>query len=151
MKPFFVNDRGLKVNSKNYVKHLKKELFPAIKKVYPRNDWIFMQDGASSHTANVTQDFLKETLRKRFVKKTEWPPSSPDTNPDFWNTVKEKVYEGRLNNPFEDEDELKRKIKSVWGSCSKKKDEIQRAMKQFVPRLRAVEEKQGYAIKTVFG
>ena len=44
--PFFVNDRGLKVNSTNYVKHFKTELFPAIKKVYPRNDWIYIQDGA---------------------------------------------------------------------------------------------------------
>ena len=56
-----------------------------------------------------------------------------------------------MNKPFKDEEELKRRIKSVWGECAQKKDEIRRAMKQFVPRLRAVEEKQGYSIKTVFG
>jgi len=29
-KPFFVNDRGLKVNSKSYKKHLEKELLPEV-------------------------------------------------------------------------------------------------------------------------
>lgn len=80
-KPFYVNDRGLKVNSVNYVKHLRTELFPAIKEVYPGNDWTYVQDGATSHTANITQDFLIDTLGVRFVMKSEWPSASPDTNP----------------------------------------------------------------------
>ena len=29
----------------------KKELFPAINKIYPHVDWIFIQDGATSHTS----------------------------------------------------------------------------------------------------
>ena len=32
-KPFFVNENGIKVNKENYCKHLKKQLFPAIKKL----------------------------------------------------------------------------------------------------------------------
>ena len=64
-KPFFVNDKGLKVNSINYLKHLKKELFPAIQKVVRRSDWVFIQDGASSHTSTIVQDFLKEHLKNR--------------------------------------------------------------------------------------
>ena len=153
-KPFFVNDEGLKVNAINYHKHLKNELFPAISKTYPRNDWVFMQDGASSHTSNLVQSYLKDTLKTRFVKKTEWPPSSPDVNPldfYFWNAVKEKVYEGRLNRPFQNEDELKQRIKEVWNECARNKKEIRSSMKQFVPRLRAIEEMDGNSIKTLFG
>ena len=153
-KPFFVNDRGLKVDSKNYVKHLRTELFPAIKQVYPRDDWIYAQDGATSHTANITQDYLKETLGLRFIMKSEWPPASPDTNPldyYFWNAVKEKVYEGRMGRPFNDESELKQKIRSVWNECATNTEEIRKAFRQFVPRLRAVVDKDGYSIKMVYG
>ena len=49
MKPFFVNENGIKVNKENCCKHLKKQLFPAIKKLVKHNDWIFVQDSAPSH------------------------------------------------------------------------------------------------------
>ena len=77
----FVNENGIKVNKKNYCKHLKKQLFPAIKKLVKRDDWIFVQDSAPSHRTNLIQDFLKKTLKRRFVKCVEWPPSSSDVNP----------------------------------------------------------------------
>ena len=41
-KPFFVNENGIKVNKENYCKHLKKQLFPAIKKLVKHDDWIFV-------------------------------------------------------------------------------------------------------------
>ena len=98
--PFFVNDKGLKVDGVSYKKHLKKQLFPSINKVYKRNDWIFVQDSAPSHRSNIVQEFLKQELNRRFIKPSDWPPYSPDSNPldyYFWNNVKEKVYEGRMN------------------------------------------------------
>ena len=73
-----VCSQGLKVR---YRAHLKKQLFPAIKKVYKREDWISVQDGSLSHTANLTQQFLKDTLNRRFIKWNKWPPYSPDSNP----------------------------------------------------------------------
>ena len=153
-RPFFVTGKGLKVNATRYQKHLKQELFPAIERVVSRKNWIFMQDGASSHMANIVQDFLKTSLRKRFLDKTAWPPSSPDVNPldyYFWDAVKSKVYEGRRGVPFQDEDELKRKIRAVWSECATNTSVIRKAIKQFIPRLRCVEEKQGFSIKTHFG
>ena len=90
-KPIFVGQKGLKVNPQNYKRHLQKELFPAIKKVYPRKDWIFIQDSATSHTSNLVQNFLNETIPRRFINKDQWPPRSPDGNPldyYFWNSVK---------------------------------------------------------------
>ena len=41
-KPFFVNENGIKVNKENYFKHLKNQLFPGIKKLVKRDDWIFV-------------------------------------------------------------------------------------------------------------
>ena len=132
--------------------HLKKELFPAINKVYPRNDWIYIQDGATSHTSNLVQDFLQQTIPRRFIKKDQWPPKSPDSNPldyYFWSKVKTKVYEERVNQPFESEEEMISKIKSVWKECATNLEEIRKAMKEFISRLRAVKDCSGSSKKCI--
>ena len=79
-KPLFVNKR-LKVNAENYRKYPKKLLFPAINKIDPQKDWIFFQDGVMSHTNNLVQDFLKETILWHYIKKDHWSPKPPDSNP----------------------------------------------------------------------
>ena len=61
------------------------------------------------------------------------------------------MYEGRMGKPFKNETELKRKIKSVWNECATNTTEIRKAFRQFLPRLKAVVEKNGYSIKTVCG
>ena len=152
-KPIVVSREGLKVNAQNYERHLKRELFPAIKKVYPRDDWIFIQDGATSHTSNRVQRFLNETIPRRFIAKDQWPPRSPDSNPldyYFWNEVKRKVYEGRLKKPFESEDEMIAKIKAVWKECATNLKPLRKSMKEFVGRLTAVNECNGSSIKMIY-
>ena len=72
LKPFSVNDKGLKVNSKTYKKNLEKELLPEVNRIMNNNTWIFIQDSAPSYRANIVQDFLKKKLGKRFIKHTEW-------------------------------------------------------------------------------
>ena len=90
-KPFFINNKGLKVNAKRYKTHLEKELVPYIESMMTRKDWIFIQDSAPSHRENLVQDFLLEKLNKRFVKYSEWPPTSPDCNPlDFFSGKRSK-------------------------------------------------------------
>ena len=114
------------------------------------NTWIFIQDSAPSYRANIVQDFVKEKLGKRFIKHTEWPPSSPDCNPldyHFWNKIKEKVYEDWFNQHFGNSSELKRKIKKVWPKVMHDLTEIRKALKQFTPRLKAVEEKKYSQLK----
>jgi len=81
-KPFFVDPKLTKVNGRLYTKHLKTQLIPAIEKLYPDNNYIFVQDGASSHTSDICQEFLESKLKKsQFVASNEWPPNSPDLNP----------------------------------------------------------------------
>ena len=131
-KPFFVNDKGLKVNSKTYKKHLEKERLPEVNRIMNNNILIFIQ------------------LGKRFIKHTEWPRSSPECNPldyHFWNKIKERVYEDRFNQPFGNSNELKRKIKKVWPEVAHDLTEIRKPLKQFKPRLKAVEEKKDSQLK----
>ena len=69
----------------------------------------------------------------------------------FWDLVKKKVYQGRAGEPFSLEEELKTKINAVWKDCATDLKPLRKAIKQFVPRLQAAEEKQGYCIKIIFG
>ena len=111
-----------------------------------------MQDGAPSHTANVTQAYLEETLGRRFIKKDEWPPNSPDCNPldfFFWDAVKNKVYEGQSERSKSIK-ELKKQIRKVWkNACDV--PTLRKAIMQFRPRLEAVVKENGGPIKIHFG
>ena len=153
-KPFFVNENGLKVNAKTYKKHLEKQLFPEVDRLMNGTSWIFLQDSTPSHRSNLVQNFLKERLVSKFIKHTEWLPSSPDYNPleyDFWNKIKEKVQEDRFGQPFKSEGELKKKITKALSEVGQDLPEIRKAIKQFAPRLACVKEKSGECIKMIFG
>ena len=69
----------------------------------------------------------------------------------FWDFVKTKTYQDRAGEPFSSEEKLKTKVKSVWKDCATDLKPLQKEIKQLVSRLRAVEEKQGYCIKMIFG
>ena len=71
-----------------------------------------MQDGATYHTANITQNHLKENFGRCSIRKDQWPPNSPDCNPldyFFCDAVKHKVYQCQRE-PFQNLDELKKRI-----------------------------------------
>ena len=53
--------------------------------------------------------------------------------------------------PFATIDELKRRIRDVWDECAMDLPQICKAMKQFFPRLEAVDAKEGGSIEPVFG
>ena len=61
------------------------------------------------------------------------------------------MYKDKLNTLFENDEELILKIKSVWNKCAKSAKEIQKAMKEFLGRLRIVKECDGSSIKMQFG
>ena len=62
-----------------------------------------------------------------------------------------KNYENRLNKLFENERELKKRIKSVWKDIAFSLPEIRTAIKQFAGRLKAVKEREGQCIKMIYG
>ena len=153
-QPFFIGGNRIKVNGASYLKHLRDNLIPAVEAIYPNKDFTFVQNSVPSHRANQMQNFLKKKLKSRFAKNTDWPPKSPDCNSldyYFWDHVQEKVYDGRYCYPFATIDELKRRIRDVWDECATDLPQIRKAMKQLLPRLEAVDAKEGGSIKTVFG
>ena len=135
------------MNGASYLKH-RDDLIPAVEAMYPNKDFTFMQD-----SVNQVQNFLKQKLKSRFVKNTDWPPKSPDYNHldyYFWDHVQEKVYDGCYY-PFATINELKRRICDVWDECTTDLPQICKTMKQFLRSLEAVDTKEGSSIKTVFG
>ena len=65
--------------------------------------------------------------------------------------MKEKVYENRLNKPFQNERESKKLIESVWKDIAFNLPEIRSAIKRFAGRLKAVKEREGQYIKMIYG
>ena len=141
-----------KVDGKLFTKHLKKDLLPALRALYPGGDGIYVQDGASAHKCDLAQTYLTQELgRYGFVNKNQWPPKSPDLNPldyHFWNALKVKVYEGRRE-PFTSIEQLKRRVKRVWDSAINM-EQVQKSVVQFKKRLRAVMDTQGGPINHKF-
>ena len=154
-KPFFVDPEVTKVNEVVYVKHLRTQLFPAIDKLYPNGDSIFVQDGAPSHTSELCQTFLLNTLKKksRFVAADQWTPYSSDLNPldyYFWNEIKTCVYAERIGKgSFENKEELKASIRRNWRKAIKM-GEVRKALNQFIPRCQKIAEQRGDPIKQFF-
>ena len=137
-----------------HTSNIYRKLLHVVQRLYKHKHWIFVQDNASSQRSNLVEDFSQEILNSRFIKTHDWPPSSPDCNflgYFFWNKVKQKVYENRLNNPFENERELKKRIKSVWKDIAFSLPEIQIAIKQFAGSVKAIKERQGQCIKMIYG
>ena len=152
-RPFFIDPAKGKVNAKYYTNHLRRQILPACRRLYPEGNYVFMQDGASSHTPNLRQGFLKKELGYgKYITKTQWPPNSPDCNPIdyyFWSKVEEYVYRGR-SDPFPNVEELK---SAITLACRDVQDlhEIPAAILQFLPRVREVVKQNGGPMQHIFG
>ena len=150
-KPFFMNPQKTKVTGPYFTKHLEKDLLSECRRMYPDDNYIFQQDGATSHTSLVCQSKLRQLLRKRFINKDQWPPKSPDLNPldyYFWEVIKTEVYKNR-SEPFQNLAQLSRRIRIVWQRAINM-EHVRKAIDQFRPRCQKVVECRGYPIKQYF-
>ena len=80
-------------------------------------------------------------------------PNSPDCYPlnyFLWDKINVKVYEVRHFNPFLNQDKLLVRIQEVWEKCANNLPVTRKAIKQFVPRLQAIVDKEGGSIKSIF-
>lgn len=90
--PYFFEES---VNQHNYLHMLKSFFWPRHYRLKDAKKYYFQQDGATPHTANLVQDYLKDKFGDQFIGKKQWPPRSPDLNPcDYflWGYLKSKVY-----------------------------------------------------------
>jgi len=105
---FFENSSGVRetVNQTNYQNMIKSYFVPKLKDFTGNKfkDQIFMQDGASPHTAIKSIKLLQTIFKDRIISgksKDTWPPYSPDINPcDYflWGYLKDKVFAGHFLN-----------------------------------------------------
>ena len=110
---FFV-EPGAKVNGAYYREKLFASMIPEMNRLTGYQPYVFMQDGARSHTANETVKFLNQQRYLTLLQPNMWPPNSPDPNPvDFcvWSALERNVYRGRR---FENTIELKEAILQEW-------------------------------------
>lgn len=94
----FVFPFNSNVNGEAYRDLLSEHVVPSLKKLKKCKNTVFMQDGASPHTANLTKDILLKHFGENVIGRgfsQFWPSHSPDLNPcDFflWGYIKDKVY-----------------------------------------------------------
>ncbi|GFT52787.1 uncharacterized protein TNCV_206241 [Trichonephila clavipes] len=142
-RPFFfetqcpVNGWIMKtVNAQRYVTLLWETVVLCLIQRGQISNVTFMQDGATSHTANPVKAFLIQTFGEdRMVSRLcryPWPPRSPDLTPaDFWlwAYLKSRVYLSVPSNLSELKDAIRREVSSIHP------DMLHSAFAGFVTRL----------------
>ena len=91
MAPLWL-DKGVKVDSAIYIENLKK-VKEWIETTYGDRPYVFMQDGATSHTSEETIAWMEANFLA-FWPPDMWPPYSPDCNPldyNIWGYVESKA------------------------------------------------------------
>lgn len=112
------------------------------KKHFGRRKFTWMHDGASSHSAEETQDWLSKNVpdfiqlknRKRASKYAdEWPPTSPDLSPlDY--CVNSLLKSRSKQSAHKDLESLKRALIEEWRKFPQ--EQLQRAIDDFPKRLK---------------
>ena len=139
--PIFFVDLGTKMNADYYCNVLMKELIPHMNRLVKRTDYLFMQDGARSHTAKLTIQMMEHQKYLKLLQPSDWPPNSPDLNPvDYciWGILENNVYRGRKITNIK---ELKEAIIEEWEKIPQ--DVINNCIDSFRTRLNRVIENEG--------
>lgn len=140
-----IDPQKVKVDSEEYQRVLR-QLFPSVRRLYPEDNWIFLQDSAPSHRSNSTQEFLAEQT-PTFIPPDAWPPNSPDLNPlDYlvWGELRRRVYAGRTD-AFGSLEELGEAAKQAWREIPM--EHIRKAIERFQGRLELVAANDGGPIQ----
>lgn len=138
--PLVFIEKNVKINAAYYkTEVLEKVVAPALRGLYGNDHYVFQQDGAPAHTANIVQAWCRENLTD-FLDKTLWPPSSPDLNPlDFyvWSYMLAKQSEHRVSTM----DQFKKLISKIWDEMPM--DQVRAACDSFEKRLKLVVKHKG--------
>jgi hypothetical protein len=118
--PFFFNDT---IDGANYRQMITDLVIPELKRKRINNKIIYMQDGATAHTALATRDLLRESFANRLIGlhlEVPWPSHSPDLNPcDFflWGYLKDNLFGSSKSYPSVDA--LEDKIRFILNNIDK--------------------------------
>ena len=133
--PLIFVEQGAKIDAKCYVENILTPMLESAKAHFSEDTlWTFQQDGATSHTANVSQNWCHDHL-PRFWSKEMWPPCSPDLNPmDFsvWSILEAKAC-GKFHRSVDD---LKRSLQRSWDEIPQ--EQLRAAVEAVRKRFEAV-------------
>ena len=139
-------DKETKVDGRYYRETLLQNcLLPDIRQLCGA-EFVFQQDGAPSHRAKLTVEFLQQNV-PNFIEPSVWPPNSPDINPvDYavWGALQQDVY--RV--PTVGLEDLKDRVRTCWASLDQQL--INKAIDQWRPRLKTVVKVHGGHIEQLF-
>ena len=119
--PYFFRDdqdRHVTVNGNRYRSMITEYFWPQLDDMDLEDMW-FQQDGATSHTANVTINLLETKFGERVISRNGpvgWPPRSCDLTPlDYflWGYVKSMVYANKPATIDELRTNIEREIAAV--------------------------------------
>jgi len=146
---FFINPRKTKVNQKTCIDFLKTSLLLECRRLYPDNDFVFVQDSAPSHRTKATPNFLRDNTPD-FISSQVWTPHSPDLNPpdySVWDILQELVYEGRRE-PFANLKDVQNVIRDKWHDVDDQT--VRKTILLWKRRLAAVAKQNGGPIQHIF-
>jgi hypothetical protein len=136
-------EEGENEDGNRYRYLLVTTMLPACALLYPQLDFIFQQDGASSHTARETQELLASLCD--FIPANKWPAYSPDANPcDYraWADAVQFVYaEGGIPSI----EALRERIMLWWEHLPDER--VQSWMRELRPRLENIVKLRGRQIQ----
>jgi hypothetical protein len=114
---------------------LRRRLIPTANRLYPRRQWLYLQDRDPKHQANQVQFWLPLQCARLITM----PPNSPDLNPieNIWSILTEKVRQHSLNNV----EQLKRAVFAEWHALSMVT--IRKTINSMPKRLAAVRSLRG--------
>jgi transposase len=73
--PLIWFETGYRLTGADYVKKLRHNFLPWVRRICPNGNYVLQQDGALAHTCNVAQKFLTNNVS--FWPKTMWPSVQP--------------------------------------------------------------------------
>lgn len=126
------------LNATKYVEILDEFLLPTMQELYRDEEWSFMQDHAPSHSAKLTQDWLKENV-PHFFTRDDWPAHSPDLNPieTLWANLDQAVQREDLNTI----EKFKAALEAAWGEVTQ--DDLERLIGTMAQRRSELRKSKG--------
>ena len=134
-------EKGAKINQEYYCSHVLASLTLEMDNL-AGNDYVFMQDGARSHTAKSTAESFNNHLPE-FIKRDSWSPNSPDLTPVgyyVWSLLESMVYAIKIT-------DVAQYIIDCWKEISQ--EEINKATDAFQRILRKVIKANGDHIEKI--
>jgi hypothetical protein len=143
----FLNDyewrKGEKktMNGSRYIDFLNNVAIPALKQLFPNDDYIFEDDTSRIHRTPAVRKFVAENIPER-IEVSDQAVKMDDVWPieNLWSTIRQELSKYEFNSL----DDVKQKIIGIWENFSEEK--CMKMINSIPKRLKAIVRRQGQRI-----